>query len=320
MYDTIIVGAGPIGLAAGIEAHKAGLKYAIIEKGVLVNSIYHYPINMTFFSTSDKLEIGGVPFISHNDKPTRAEALEYYRRVAMQWELHIALYESISSVEKQDEEFIIHTSKRRLKAKTVIIATGFYDEEQKLNIPGEELSKVKHYYDDPHPYFRQKVAVIGSANSAVDAALETWRKGAEVTMIIRESEISERVKYWVRPDIINRIAEGSIRAYFESEVSRIEENHIAFTQKGVKHRLENDFVLALTGYRPDFQMLKSAGVHFQDDEYHTPVYNENTMESNVSGLYLAGVVCGGLNTHVWFIENSRVHAELILNSIKSSLK
>jgi putative YpdA family bacillithiol system oxidoreductase len=317
MYDTIIIGAGPIGLAAGIEAEKAGLRYLIIEKGVLVNSIYHYPVNMTFFSTSDKLEIGGVPFISHNYKPTRAEALEYYRRVAMKWNLNISLYEKTEEIEKVEGGFSVRTEKRSLSAKNVIIATGFYDAEQKLNIPGEELEKVKHYYDDPHPYFRQKVAVIGSANSAVDAALETWRKGADVTMIIRENEISKRVKYWVRPDIINRIEEGSIRAYFESEVSLIEKDHIEFTEKGKIRRLENDFVLALTGYRPDFEMLKSAGVHFQNDEYHTPVYDEKSMESNVEGLYLAGVVCGGLNTHVWFIENSRIHAERIVQSISA---
>ena len=319
MYDTIIIGAGPIGLAAGIEAEKAGLKYLIIEKGVLVNSIYHYPVNMTFFSTSDKLEIGGVPFISHNYKPTRAEALEYYRRVAMNWNLNISLYEETKSIEKGEMTFEVQTSKRSLSAKNVVIATGFYDAEQKLNIPGEELDKVKHYYDDPHPYFRQKVAVIGAANSAVDAALETWRKGAEVTLIIREKKISERVKYWVRPDIVNRIEEGSIRAFFESEVLAIEENYIEFVQKGKVHRLENDFVLALTGYRPDFEMLKSAGVRFQNNTYHTPEYNEETMESNVRGLYLAGVVCGGLNTHVWFIENSRVHAERIVRDISERL-
>lgn len=319
MYDLVIVGAGPIGLAAGIEAEKAGLHYVIIEKGVLVNSIFHYPLNMTFFSTSDKLEIGDVPFISHNYKPTRSEALEYYRRVAMKWKLNISFYEAIQSIEKTDEVFSIETSKRELSAKNVVIATGFYDAEQKLNVPGEELSKVKHYYHDPHPYFNQKVAVIGAANSAVDAALECWRKGAEVTLIIREKEISERVKYWVRPDIINRIKEGSIRAYFKAEVVEITEDSIEFEQHGKRHQLENDFVLALTGYRPDFKLLKHAGVTFQNDEYHTPVYNEKTMQSNVDGLYLAGVVCGGLNTHVWFIENSRIHAEKIIHSIQEKL-
>ena len=315
MYDLIIIGAGPIGLAAGIEAEKAGLEYLIVEKGVLVNSIYNYPANMTFFSTSDKLEIGDVPFISHNYKPTKSEALEYYRRVAMQWDLNISLYEAIESVDKENEGFTVNTTKRRLKTKNVVIATGFYDAEQKLGVPGEQLDKVSHYYRDPHPYFGQKVAVIGAANSAVDAALETWRKGAEVTLIVREKEISERVKYWVRPDIVNRIEEGSINAFFQAEVKAIADSYIEFVQDGQVHQLPNDFVLALTGYRPDFKMLKGVGVRFRDDEYHTPEYDEKTMESNVEGLYLAGVVCGGLNTHAWFIENSRVHAERIVESI-----
>lgn len=320
MYEIAIIGAGPIGLAAGIEAEKAGLSYIIIEKGVLVNSIYNYPQNMTFFSTSDKLEIGGVPFISHNYKPTRSEALEYYRRVAMKWRLNISTYRRVVGVKRQLSHFNVELSDGLVEAKNVIFATGFYDEEQKLDVPGEDLPHVFHYYTDSHPFFRKKVAVIGAANSAVDAALECWRGGAEVTMVIRENEISPRVKYWVRPDIINRIEEGSIRAYFNAHVREIKTNEIIFDVEEKRFNLENDFVLALTGYRPNFKMLEEAGVSFGNDEYKTPIYNEKTMESNVDGLYLAGVVCGGLNTHVWFIENSRIHAEQIIGDIAKRIK
>lgn len=317
--DVLIIGAGPIGMACGIEASKRKLSYQIVEKGLLVNSIYHYPLNMTFFSTSEKLEIGGVPFVSHNAKPTRAEAIEYYRRVAMKFELEINLYEQVSEIKKDNGHFKIRTGKQSYQAKNVVMATGFYDEENKLNVPGEDLPKVRHYYDDPHPYFRQKVLVIGARNSAVDAALETWRKGAEaVTMLIREGEISERVKYWAKPDIENRIKEGSIRALFGAEVKEILEKEVVFTQNGQEHRLENDFVLALTGYRPNFSMLQSVGVELDENNAMIPSYNEKTMESNVQGIYLAGVVCGGLETQKWFIENSRVHAEMIMKAIARS--
>lgn len=316
MLDVFIIGAGPIGMACGIEANKRKLNYQIVEKGYLVNSIYHYPLNMTFFSTSEKLEIGGVPFVSHNAKPTRAEAIEYYRRVAMKFELEINLYEEVISITKVDDHFKIKTSKKDYSAKNVVMATGFYDEENKLNVPGEELPKVRHYYDDPHPYFRQKLVIVGARNSAVDAALETWRKGAhEVTMLIREGEISERVKYWAKPDIENRIKEGSIRANFNSEITEITEQEVVYTKAGKKYRIDNDFVLALTGYRPDFSMLQSVGVKLDDKNAMVPSYNTQTMESNVPGFYLAGVVCGGLETHKWFIENSRVHAEMIMKAI-----
>ena len=316
MLDTLIIGAGPIGLACGIEAKRKDLDYQIVEKGLLVNSIYHYPLNMTFFSTSDKLEIGGVPFVSHGDKPTRSEAIEYYRRVAMKFDLNINLYEGVRSIEKVADYFKVITSKETYEARNVIIATGFYDEENKMHIPGEELPKVKHYYDDPHPYFRQHVSIVGARNSAVDAALECFRKGASsVTMIIRESEISERVKYWVRPDILNRIKEGSITAYFEAEMEEITDATVSFVHEGERKTIRNDFVLALTGYRPNFDMLRSAGVDMDEDNQMIPSYNEHTMESNVEGLYLAGVVCGGLETHKWFIENSRVHAEMIIGDI-----
>ncbi len=317
MLDVIIIGAGPIGLACGIEAKKRGLDYQIIEKGALVNSLYHYPMNMTFFSTSDKLEIGGVPFISHNAKPTRAEALEYYRRVSSHWDLDLKLYEEILSIQKQHLAFDIQTSKGRYTSKNIIVATGFYDRPFLLDIPGEELDKVKHYYSEPHPYFGMDLVVVGAANSAVDVALETYRKGAKsVTMIIREKKIGENVKYWARPDIVNRIEEGSIDAYYEAEIESITEKEVVFKDKKGVHTLPNDFVLAMTGYEPNFELLEQLGVNFQQDVYRTPVYNEQTMESNIQGVYLAGVVCGGYKTNKWFIENSRIHAPRIIESIK----
>jgi len=315
-YDVIIIGAGPIGLACGIEAKKSGLKYLIIEKGCLVNSLYHYPFNMTFFSTSEKLEIGGVPFISHGPKPNRAEALEYYRRVCLSWELDVKLYEAVELVEKADGEFKITTSKDSYSSKSLVLALGFYDLPYLLNVPGEDLPKVRHYYDEPHPYFNQKIIVVGAANSAVDVALETYRKGAEVTMVVRESGIRDTVKYWVRPDIENRIKEGSIKAYFNSEIVRIEQHVVEIKTPEGLHTLENDFVLAMTGYQPPFDFMKELGIQFQSDEFHTPVYNDQTMESSVPNLFLAGVVCGGLKTNKWFIENSRVHADLIIDAIK----
>jgi thioredoxin reductase (NADPH) len=314
--DLLIIGAGPIGLACGIEAQKAGLTYQIIEKGCLVNSLYHYPSNMTFFSTSEKLEIGGVPFISNNAKPTRPEALEYYRRVCSSWKLNVKLYEKVKRVVNEESVFKIETSKGNYSAKAVVLALGFYDLPYLLNVPGEDLPKVKHYYDEPHPYFGQKIVVVGAANSAVDVALETWRKGAEVTMVIRESHLRESVKYWSKPDIENRIKENSIHAFFNSEITRITPTTVEIKTPEGNKILENDFVLAMTGYQPPFDFMKSMGIQFQSDEFHTPVYNELTMESNVKNLYLAGVVCGGLKTNKWFIENSRVHAEMIISGLR----
>ena len=315
--DILIIGAGPIGLACGIEASKAGLSNVIIDKGCLVNSLYNYPKNMTFFSTSDKLEVGGVPFISHNPKPTRSEALEYFRRVASSWNLNTRLYESVNEVNKLGDLYEINTSKGSYQAKAIVIATGFYDLPYLLNVPGEDLSKVKHYYDEPHPYYDMDVLVVGAANSSVDVALETWRKGAKsVTMVIREKEINPRVKYWVRPDIENRIKEGSIKAFFKSNITKINERTVEImTPEGPKS-IDNDFVLAMTGYQPDFSFLKSVGVNIGTDDYLTPYYNEETMETNVENIYLAGVICGGLKTNIWFIENSRVHAEMIVDDLK----
>jgi thioredoxin reductase (NADPH) len=318
-FDLIIIGAGPIGLAVGIEAKKAKLRYLIVEKGCLVNSIYHYPLGMTFFSTSDRLEIGGVPFISHGSKPNRFEALEYYRRVCMSWQLNIKLYEEVKTSYVKDGTHHVTTTKGIYSTKALVLALGFYDLPFLLNVPGESLPKVRHYYDEPHPYFGQKIIVVGAANSAVDVALETWRKGAEVTMVIRESEIRESVKYWVKPDIENRIKENSIHAFFNSHVVRIDETSVELQTPDGTKTMQNDFVLAMTGYQPPFHFMKALGIKFHDDEFHTPVYNEETMETNVPYLYLAGVVCGGLKTNKWFIENSRVHAEMVVNNLKNRL-
>lgn len=318
MKDVIIVGAGPIGLACGIEARKLGLDALILEKGMLVNSIYNYPQNMTFFSTSDRLEIGDVPFISHNPKPTRAEALEYYRRVTQNWKLDIHLYEGVERVQKNTTVFNIKTTKGDYQAKNIVLSTGFYDLPYLLNVPGEDLPKVSHYYKEPHPYFGMNLIVVGAANSAVDVALETYRKGAKsVTLVVREKEVGQNVKYWARPDIVNRIKEGSIQAYFESEILEIKPKTVVIQTPEKTLTLENDFVLAMTGYQPNFSLLESLGVDFHSDEFKTPIYNTTTMESSQKGVYLAGVVCGGLKTNKWFIENSRVHAAQIMQSIKA---
>ena len=315
-FDVCIIGAGPIGICCAIEAKKNNLSYIIIDRGCLVNSLYNYPKNMTFFSTSDKLEIGDVPFISHNSKPTKSEALEYYRRVVSSWDLKINLYEEVTDIIKE-EKFIIKTSKGEYNSDKVIISTGFYDIPYKLGVPGEDLPKVKHYYDEPHPYFGMRVAVVGAANSAVDVALETYRKGAkQVTMIIREPSLSDSVKYWVKPDVENRIEEGSIKSYFNSNITKIEEDKIFISTPDGEKILDNDFVLAMTGYQPDFSFLKRLGIELGDDEYKTPVHNPETMQTNIEGIYLAGVICGGLKTNKWFIENSRDHASIIFSNIK----
>lgn len=314
-YDIIIIGGGPIGLACAIEAKKAGLSHLILEKGTLVNSLYHYPKNMTFFSTSERLEIGGIPFVSNLPKPTRPEALEYYRRVVTTYDLQIHLFEEVTNVIWTDGRFRVETLKAVYAAANVIVATGFYDIPYLLNVKGEDLPKVKHYYDDPHYYAFQKVLVVGAANSAIDAALETWRKGAQVTMVIRGSKISERVKYWVKPDIENRIEEGSIRAYFNSTLHEIRENEVDISTPNGLVTVANDWVLAMTGYQPNLEFLKKLGVDVAADADCTPFYNDETYETNVAGLYLAGVICGGMNTHRLFIENSRVHAENIVRHI-----
>ena len=327
-YDLIIIGGGPIGLACGLEAKHNGLKYLILEKGCLVNSLYRYPSNMTFFSTSEKLEIGGIPFVSNNLKPTRPEALEYYRRAAVSNRLNICLEEKVLQVRRASEtgdsypeaitdaiRYEAITAKNRYIAPNIIIATGFYDIPVLMNIPGEDLPKVTHYYKEPHPYAMRKVVVVGANNSAVDAALETYRKGAEVTLVSRGPGIGERVKYWVKPDIENRIKEGSIKAYFNACLTRISPDEAEIHTPEGKLSIANDYVIAMTGYQPDFSFLKDAGIILSDDEMLQPAYNPETMESNLPHVYLAGVVCGGVNTHVWFIENSREHAVRIIKDI-----
>ncbi|RYE01549.1 MAG: YpdA family putative bacillithiol disulfide reductase [Sphingobacteriales bacterium] len=318
-FTLAIIGGGPIGIACALEAQRQGIDHVVLEKGTLVNSIYHYPVNMTFFSTSERLEIGGVPFVTNQPKPKRADALEYYRRVAQDRKVNLRLFEEVIDVQDADHGFLLVTSKGQYAARFVILATGFYDIPYTLNVPGEDLPKVKHYYDDPHYYAFQKVVVVGAQNSAVDAALETWRKGAEVTMVIRAAEIGQRVKYWVRPDIVNRIEEGSIKAYFQSTIERITPDSVEIRTPDGLVRIDNDWVLALTGYQPNLPFLRKLGIQLSDDEVCQPGIHPDTHETNREGIYLAGVICGGMNTHRLFIENSREHAGKIMAHIQSRL-
>lgn len=319
MHDLIIIGAGPIGLTCAIEAKRAGLDALIIDRGMLVNTLFHFPTNMTYFSTSLLLEIGDVPFVSHDEKPTRRESLEYYRRVYESWKLNAHFYEEVVDVVKADHHFNVITNKATYLSKAVVVATGFYDLPVLMNVPGEDLPKVLHYYDEPHPYVEQQVAVIGAANSACDVALELWHKGAEVTMIIREAVISDRVKYWIKPNIENRIKEGSIKAYFNSQVSAITPDTIEILSPDGPLSIPNDYVFAMTGYQPDFLWLKKIGIELTNQPETELVYNPGTHETNVAGLYVAGVVCGGMCTNKFFIENARDHAEKIIDHFVAGL-
>jgi len=313
----IIIGAGPIGLACGIEAEKRNFDYLIIDKGCLVNSLFHYPTNMIFFSTADRLEIGDVPFVSHSDKPTRKESLEYYRRVADAWNLNIKTYEKVESIEGSANQFKVISNKNIYDVTQVIIATGFYDFPNLMNIPGEDKPKVKHYFDEAHPYAYLKLVVVGGGNSAVDVALETFRRGSEVTMVVREPSLKDSIKYWVRPDIENRIKEGSIKAYFNSELSEIRDDEVEIKTSSGKASVKNDFVFAMTGYHPDYSFLKKAGIKISEDEEQIPSFDEKTFETNIPGIYLAGVVCGGMDTGKWFIENARFQALNIFDDISA---
>jgi len=315
--DVVIIGGGPIGIACALACKKRNWNYVVIEKGALTNSLFNYPKNMTFFSTSEKLEIDKIPFISNNAKPNRDEALEYYRRVTTSNELNMNLYETVVSISKELDVFFTTTSKSVYKSSQVIVCTGFYDIPKLLHVPGENLDKVTHYYKEAHNYTLQDVVVVGASNSAVDAALEIYRKGGRVTMVVRSESIGERVKYWVRPDIINRIEEGSIKAYFNSEIKEVEENQVTISTPNGDIKIPNNFVIALTGYIPNFDLLLASGIEFSEDNKMIPTYNPATMESNIEGFYLAGVVCGGKETHKWFIENSRIHAKLISEHIES---
>jgi len=318
MKDLIIIGGGPTGINCAISAQKAGLDSLIIEKGLLVNSIYHFPINMTFFSTSKLLEIGEIPFISHVEKPTRKEALEYYRRLQQSYNLKINLYEAVENMTRgEDGIYTINTSRASYQARAVIVATGFYDTPRLLHIPGEDLPKVKHYYDDAHPYIGQKVLVIGAANSACDVALETWNKGAEVTMAIREDEIYPKVKYWIRPNIENRIKEGSITAHFKTIVKEIRPKEVVLEGPDGEFVIENDFVLAMTGYKPNYTLLHNLGLEIPDDETKIPTHNPETLETSLPNVYIAGVVCAGMRTSKLFIENTRDHGDVIIQDILS---
>lgn len=324
--DLLIIGAGPIGLSCGIAAQNAAIGYKIIDKGCLVNSIHNFPSDMTFFSSSDKLEIGGIPFTSLAVRPSKQEGLEYYRRVAEHYDLNIGLYEVFESVEQVDKEasfarsrFKVVTSKETYTCNFMVNATGFYDTPIRINIPGEDLEKVKHYFTSAHHLFKQKVTIIGASNSAVDVALEAHRKGAEVTLLIRKNEIGDNVKYWIKPDLDARIAEGSITAYFESQVLEVTDTHIRFLHKGKPMQIENDFVYAMTGYQPNMDLSEKLGITF-DPSTRYPNYTVETMETNISGIYLAGVLSGGLNTRKQFIENSRDHGYKIISHIKQLLE
>ena len=318
--DLIIIGAGPIGLACGIEAQRRARSACIIEKGCVVNSIYHYPVYMRFFSTPNLLEIGDVPFLTQSEKPTRQEALAYYRRVSERAGLALHLYEEVVSVKGGDGAFEVETTRGHYSSRKIVAAIGYTHRPRMLNIPGENLDKVTHYYREPHPYAGQRVLVIGSGNSSVEAALECHRHGAEVTMAVRGDNFHEGIKYWVRPDIENRIKQGEMRAYFRTRVLAVKpESVILDVPDEGAVELPNDFVLALTGYEPNFDFLASMGVEIGEDGYRTPSHSEETFETNREGIYLAGVVCGGLQSNKWFIENSRMHAVRILDDIEKKL-
>ncbi|MEL7162219.1 MAG: YpdA family putative bacillithiol disulfide reductase [Bacteroidota bacterium] len=299
-----------------ISARKAGLNYLVLEKGMVANSLFNFPVNMTFFSTSLRLEIHDTPFISHRDKPTRAEALEYYRRLVQSNDLNLRLYEEVLGMESAvTEGYVITTNKGEYTTVNVCVATGFYDTPRLLNVPGEELPKVRHYYDDPHAYIGQDVLVIGAANSACDAALECWRKGARVTMAIRGEGIYDRVKYWIKPDIENRIKEGSIPTYFKTTVKAIRENEVDLLTPTGALTIPNDFVLAMTGYQPNYDLFVRLGLPVEENDACKPVFNPETLETQLPGVYMAGVACAGQETSKLFIENTRDHGEIIASQL-----
>ncbi|WP_124727307.1 YpdA family putative bacillithiol disulfide reductase [Staphylospora marina] len=317
MLDVVVIGAGPCGIAAAIEMKQQGLNVLIIEKGCLVNSIYHYPLAMKFFSSADNLEIGGIPFITVHDKPTRAEALAYYRTVVRIHELKVHTYEKVTDLRRHESGFLIFTESkhgiRQYEAKHVILATGYYDQPHMMGVPGEELPHVHHYFRDAHPYADQKVAVIGGRNSAIDAALECYQVGADVTMIYRKAEFHESVKAWVRPVIENAIKHGRIRMHWESEVEEIKPGKVVIRKRGQVMEVPADVVFAMTGYRPDLTLLRKAGAVL-DEKTGTPVLTSH-METTVPGLYLAGVVATGADATKIFIENGRYHGQLIARDI-----
>ena len=324
IYDVLVIGAGPTGLACAIDAQQAGFSVVVVDKGCLCNSLFHYPSNMTFFTTPELLEIGSMPFSSPNQKPTRNEALEYYRKVAEHYALDVLQYHQVEGVAGTDGEFTVCTVDRfqretKLRARKLIIATGYYDLPNYLNIPGEELSKVKHYYHEPHPFFGLKVLVIGGKNSAAIAALDLWRHGALVTLVHRGEELHRHIKYWIKPDIENRIKNGEVAAYLSSTVESITEDAVTLDTPQGRVELENDFVFALTGYHPDFSFIEALGVKLDEANDRCPVCDAGSLESNVAGIYLAGVIVAGERTNEIFIENGRFHGKLIADSLRSKL-
>jgi thioredoxin reductase (NADPH) len=323
-YDLLVIGSGPTGLACAIEAKRAGFKVVLIDKGCLCNSLFHYPAHMTFFTTPELLEIGGIPFPTPNQKPTRNEALEYYRKVAEHYALDVRQYETVEGVTGHDDQFIVHTSDRfgrplAHRTRKIAVATGYYDLPNRLDIPGEDLSKVHHYYDDPHPYYGLDVVVIGGKNSAAIAALELWRHGARVTLVHRGAQMHPHVKYWILPDINNRIEKGEIAAHFSSNVTHISEDEVTVATPRAKLTIPNHTVFALTGYHPDFCFLERLGVRLDEVKDRAPVCNPGTLESSVPGIYLAGVIIAGRRTNEIFIENGRFHGRLIVKDLKHKL-
>jgi len=323
-FDVLVIGAGPTGMACSIEAQRAGCRSVLIDKGCLCNSLFHYPSHMTFFTTSELLEIGDIPFPSTNAKPSRNEALEYYRKVAMFYSLDVRQYQRVEQVQGQDLNFSIRTfddygRPHTYATRKVVVATGYYDLPNLMNIPGEELAKVRHYYDDPHPYYGLDVMVIGGKNSAAIAALELWRHGARVTIVHRGPAMHRHVKYWIKPDIENRIKNGEITAYFDTAVTRIDPDTVTIQTKGAGPRiLKNDAVLAMTGYRPDFEFLESLGVRIEGED-RCPACDPTSLESNIPGIYLAGVIVAGDRTNEIFIENGRFHGRQIAADLKVKL-
>lgn len=321
MRDVIIIGAGPVGLACGVEAQRRELDALLIDKGALCNSLIGYPTQMEFFSTPELLEIGGYPFSTDRYKPQREEALDYYRRVAVTEDLDIRLYERVDDLRGTAGDFTVVTEDGSYRTRTVVLATGFFDIPNRMGVPGEDLDKVTHYFKEPYPYALQKVAVIGGANSAAKAALACYRNDADVTLIVREDSIGDTVKYWIKPDLENRIKEGAIRAFFNTTVQAITEDTLVLDTPDGPTEIDNDWVLAMTGYKPDYDFLERFGLAFQDDAARTPVYDEGgSFETNNPGVYLAGTVAGGLNTSRWFIENGRFHAERIMDHVAERLQ